>query len=207
MTKEAREFQARLLSWKEIHELPDGWSPTRLLSLLDSLEVGDVPEAEALEMTLLALQDLEPDEAAERVLDAVFGEAMRPGVKRNLSHELNEDRPWENFADISRHKGIFNAVVLLQQAFPREFDRPDAVAVSIQLDTESERGKAWLGASNLDPAFLLRVLAAGMEDRAVLNRLFGEALAGHSFAEAGDILWHASRHAAASAFTTRANSW
>ena len=33
-----------------------------------------------------------------------------------------------------------------------------------------------------------------MADSAMLKRLFGEALGGRSFAEAGDILWHVSRH-------------
>ena len=118
MAKEPREFQAQLLSWIEIHELPDGWTPRQLLSLLVGMDVDGVSENDALEMTILALQDLEPDEASDRVLEAVFGETMRPGVRRNLAHDLTEERPWEEFADISQQKGIFNAVVLLQQAFP-----------------------------------------------------------------------------------------
>lgn len=74
MNKEAREFQVRMLDWKEIHELPGVWTPERLLALLAGLEVDGVAEDDALEMTLLALQDLEPDEAADRVLEAVFGD-------------------------------------------------------------------------------------------------------------------------------------
>ena len=197
MPREAREFQARLLDWKEIHSLPDGWPPDRLLSLLAAMEVDGVSRDEAQEMALLALQDLDRDEAAVRVLGAVFGDSMRPGVRQNLGRELTEERPWEDYADINRQAGIFNAVVLLQQAFPREYDKPDAVSVSLRLDTASEKGGAWLDAPAPDPALLLRILAGGMDGGAVLNRLFGEALEGSSFAEAGAILWHVSRRSAA----------
>jgi hypothetical protein len=65
------------------------------------------------------------------------------------------------------------------------------------VDTESERGRVWLDAPNPDPALLLRILAAGMDDHAVLNRLFEDALAGPAFAEAGAIVWHLSRCAGA----------
>jgi len=197
MTKESREFQARLLNWSEIHELPGGWTPVRLLSLLAGMEVSGVSENDALDMTIMALQDNEPDEASDRVLEAVFGETMRPGVRQNLAHDLTDERPWENFADISHQMGIFNAIVLLQKAFPRNFDRPDAVSVTIHLDTESERGRKWLDASSPDPALLLRILAAGMDESAILKRLFGEALEGTSFPEAGSILWQISRTAEA----------
>jgi len=142
------------------------------------------------------LQDLEPDEAADRVLETVFGDRMRPGVMQNLAHELTEERPWEEFADINHQAGIFNAVVLLQQAFTREFDKPDAVSVDVRVETASATGLAWLDAPAPDPALLLRILAGGMDDRAVLRRLFGESLKGTIFPEAGAILWHTSRLAA-----------
>ncbi len=193
MTKETPEFHARLLDWRQVHELPEGWPPGRLLSLLTSMEVDGVSENDALEMTVLALQDLEPDEAADRVLEAVFGDWMRHGIRQNLAHDLKEERPWEEFADISQQVGIFNAVALLQRAFPREFDKPDAVSVAVRLETASEKGTAWLDIPSPDPALLLRILAGGMGESAVLRRLFGESLAGSSFVEAGAILWRVSR--------------
>ncbi|GJM44280.1 MAG: hypothetical protein DHS20C21_11220 [Gemmatimonadota bacterium] len=195
MPNETREFQAQLLGWKQIHELPDGWTSGQLLSLLESLEVDDVSENDAMEMATLALQDLETDEASDRVLEAVFGETMRRGVRQNLAHDLTEDRPWEDFAELSQQKGIFNALVLLQRAFPRDYDRPDAVSIVLRLETGSERGNTWLDASPPDPAFLLRILAGGMNDSAMLKRLFGESLRGRSFPEAGALLWQVSRSA------------
>ena len=55
-------------------------------------------------------------------------------------------------------------------------------------------GRSWL-AAELDPALLLRLLAAGMDQRALVRRLFGEALVGDRFPEAEWILWHVERAA------------
>lgn len=197
MTKEFREFQASLLDWKEIHELPNGWPPSQLLSLLNNMDVDDVSESDALEMTLLVLQDREVDDAAESVLEVVFGDSMRPGIRQNLAHDLTEERPWEEFADISQHMGIFNAVVLLHQAFPREFYKPDAVSIVVHLETASATGKGWLDAPEPSRALLLRILAEGMEDHSVLQRLFGESLKAQNFPEAESILWQVSHREAA----------
>lgn len=193
MPSEYREFQARMQSFDQVHELPQGWPADRLQALLAGLQVDDVPDPDALEMTLLALQDLKPAEAAECVLEAEFGDTMRPGVRRNLAHDLGEERPWEEFADIEMQVGIFNALVLLQPAFPREFGEPDAVSVVVELDTPGEKGKALLHAPTPDPVLLLRILAAGMDDRSILRRLYGEGLGELSEDGARAILWRASR--------------
>ena len=196
MAKESREFQAQLLSWKQVHALPDGWPVGQLHFLLALLDVDGVSDEEALDMAVLALQDRDHDEAAELVLETVFRESMRPGLRRSLSHDLTDERPWEDFADIEQQAGIFNAIVLLQQAFPNEYDVPDAVSVVVRLDTASEKGRAWLGAPEPDPALMVRILADGMDDHAVLKRLFAESLRGSRFEEARSILWHLSRTAA-----------
>lgn len=195
MSIEPRGFQAQLLDWTEVHELPGGWPLPRLQALLERLEVDDVPESEALDMALMALQDLEPEDAADHVLHVQFGDTMRAGVQQNLAHELGDDRPWEEFADLAHQAGIFNAVVLLQQAFPRSFGKPDAVAIDVSLTTRSDTGRAWLEAPTVDAALLLRILAAGMDDRAILRRLFQESLDGPRFPEAPGLLWHVAREA------------
>ncbi|MBC8426534.1 hypothetical protein H8E07_20655 [bacterium] len=195
MARENREFQAQLLSWKEIHALPDGWPSGQLQFLLKLLDVDGVSDEEALDMAVLALQDRDHDEAAELVLETVFRESMRPGLRRNLSHDLTDERPWEDFADITQQAGIFNASVLLQQAFPLEYGVPDAVSVVVRLDTARDKGRVWLGDPKPDPALLARILANGMDERAVLRRLFGDSLRGARFEEAHSILWRSSRNA------------
>jgi len=193
LKKQAREFQVELVDWKEIHELPDAWSSAQLAELLNVLEIEGVAESEALEMALMGLQDLEVEDAADRVLQVEFAERMRAGVRQNLAHDLGEERAWEESPDLAHQSGIFNAVVLLQQAFPKEFDRPDASSIRVRIATQSEQARGWLDAPTPDPALLLRILAGGMEDRAILRRLFQESLAGTQFPEAGLILWRVSR--------------
>jgi hypothetical protein len=190
MATDPREFSVRLLSFKEIHELPGSWPLQRLRRLLEILEIDEVSDAEAMDMALMALQDFDPEDAAGRVLEAVFGDAMRAGVRQNLAHDLSGARPWEEFADLGPQAGIFETCVLLQRAFPRDFEKPDAIAVSVAIETASRTGAGWVEALSPDPGLMLRLLAPGMGDRAVLRRLFGDALAGPSFPEAAGIVWH-----------------
>jgi hypothetical protein len=70
------------------------------------------------------------------------------------------------------------------------------VSIVFATETASRTGALWLDAADPDAALLLRILAGGMDDRAVLRRLFHDALRGVSFAEAGSIVWQASRREA-----------
>ena len=114
---------------------------------------------------------------------------MRAGVRQNLVHELEEDRPWEEFSDLSSQAGIFDAVVLLQEAFPTRFGKPDAVTLRARIEALHTEGRAWLVHSPAMPALLLRILAGGLEERAILRRLFETALRSDHFPEAAAILW------------------
>lgn len=189
MPADPREFSVRLLSFEEIHELPDSWPTARLQRLLELLEVEDVSDADAMEMVLMALQDSDPEDAAEKVLEAVFGDTMRAGVRHNLAHDLTGTRPWEEFAELGSQAGIFESCVLLQRAFPRSFEKPDAIAIRIDVDTASKTGAGWIESPSPDPGLVLRLLAPGMGEHAILHRLFGDALAGPSFPEAAGIVW------------------
>lgn len=193
MEQEARPFEARMLEMNEVHELPDSWPLERLRALLSTLDVEDVSDDEAMEMTVMALQELDVDDASDLVLASVFGDDMRPGVRQNLVPDLREDRPWEEFAEISQQRGIFESVVLLQRAYPRDFGKPDAVSLSLEVETGSNSARAWLDTAVPDPGLLLRILASGMDEHAVLKRLFEEPLAADRFPEAGAIIWYARR--------------
>lgn len=191
MKQDVREFGIRLLEWKEIHERPESWPLARLRVLLEQLELAEVTDSEAREMAVMALQDRDVDDASDIVLQAVFGDVMRVGIRQNLVPELREDRPWEEFADLSQQAGIFDSCVILQESFPREFGRPDAVAVRIHIASESATARGWLAASPPPSALLLRLLATGMDERAVLRRVFEASLEGDRCPEASSILWTA----------------
>jgi hypothetical protein len=75
----------------------------------------------------------------------------------------------------------------LYTAYNGKFPRAEAVQFQIRLTPEVATSLS-LFDSNPEPP-LLRLLAQGMPDSTLLNRLFSDQLAGCSFEEAKHILW------------------
>lgn len=204
---EPREIQAHLVAFDEVHDLPGSWPASRLRRLVELLELEGVGDDELRDMATMGLQDHDPEDAAALVLQAVFGDGMRTGVREELAHDLGGDRPWEEFATLSQQRGIFEACVLLQEALPRSFGKPDAVRCELALTATGNTARGWLEAEPVDPALLLRVLAAGMGEQAVLRRLFEDALAGPAFPEAPAIVWHSERVADGTLAVWSSHQW
>ena len=60
---------------------------------------------ELLEMTIMALQDMEPEEAADIVLEYKLKDPVSAGIRKNIIKDLlDNDSPWEECADIRFHK-------------------------------------------------------------------------------------------------------
>lgn len=183
-------YQLVLSDYTEIHRLPDSWPDSALRQVLEKAEFDDpVSDPELLEMCLMVLQDLKPRRAALVVLEVVFGDRMRPGVRDNIAEELQQDRPWEDHAVIDQQRGLFESVVLLQQAFPTLFGTPDALQLTLDI-RPADRDACGQLEQGLSAALLLRMLAAGMDEDATLRRLFDDALASTRFDEADAIVWH-----------------
>jgi len=176
----------------EIHDMPGTWSDDDYRQLLTRLEVDgveDVSSSDLLEMALMALQDMEADDAADAVLAHKLGSRISVGARRNIVEDLLEDqRPWEQAADISLHAQIFAAAVLLQKAFPSSFARPDMMQVVLEVTALTSDAKAVL-ASPPQKAFVTRLLADAMDAHSILERLFDEQLVSHYFPEADGIIW------------------
>lgn len=182
-------LEAEVLACREIHELPGDWEPTALRRLLGELEFD--PEGatgdDLLDLTLMALGDMESREAGAVVLGAVFGERLGTGARAGLAADLEGDRPWDESADLSRQRGIFTAVVLLQKAFPRFFGKPDATRAEVAFRAPTPEDAALLVEASA--AVVLRALAPGLGPRSIAVRLYGEGLRGGEFPEATHILW------------------
>ena len=180
---------AEILTCRQVHALPDDWGSGELRRLLADLgiDAGDAAEADLAELALMALGDLEPNQAGAAVLGAVFGDAMAPGVRANLAADLGGERPWEQLSDLSRQAGVFTATVLLQRAFPRRFGKPDAVRAEVALTVPTQESAALLVAA--PAAVVLRALAPGLGPNSLVVRLYGEGLGGGDFPEAAHILW------------------
>ena len=186
----AANYEVKIVSVSEVHTLPGIWSPAELRQILVMAEFEDaarVEDSELLDMVLMVLQDLGNQLAGELVLEAVFGDSMRPGVRQNLVDDLQQDEPWADYANVAQQRGIFIAVVLLQQAFPNRYDTPEALLLRFDVRATSGTGAAEIDAAQ--PAWMVRLLACGMSETDVLPRLYETELATGPFTDAQGMIW------------------
>lgn len=178
----------------EIRDMPETWSEADYHALLDALEIdgtADLTGSDLEDMLLMALQDLDPEDAADAILAAKLGDSLTRGARRNIVQDfVDEQRPWEEAADISLHARIFAAAVLLQKAFPKKFARPDMMRLTMRLTAQGARAAEMLHAAP-QPAFVARVLADGMSESSTLERLFDDGIESSSFPDAASIIWRA----------------
>lgn len=184
-------FHVRVRGFSNLLEIEGARTPDDFAALLEVMEYGDrsgMNDDELREMCILSLQDLAPEEAAYVVLKHDVGDVLRDGQLRNLANEMQEEKLWEDYADSSLHERLFNSGSLLYAAFPRVFPKPDAVRVQLEVSTAEPAARALLNGA-LDESFLVRLLADGMDDRAILHRLYGDQLKGKSFPNADEVVW------------------
>jgi hypothetical protein len=184
-------FQVTIERFKELSVLPEGWTPEGYRTLLTRLEfdgVDSLADDELAAYAGMALQDLEPEEAAQALLAQLLDGRLTAGQRRNLSEEMKNQRQWEEYADMSCHEAIFNAQVLLHEAFPRTYPAPDIEKLTLRITALSPTGESLLR-KPLSDLLLVRILADGMPETAVLKRLFGAAIVKGAFPEAAQIVW------------------
>lgn len=183
-------FSVERLSFKTINELPYSWQNRDYQELLKLMEYGnpeEIPDSELKAMCLMSFTDLEPRKAAQVIVGYLFAGQLSEGQIENLSHQMLTEKLWEEYPELSLHQGFFKATQLLYTAYNGKF--PKAEAVQFQLKLTSEEGASLSLFDGHPEPPLLRLLAQGMPDSALLNRLFSEKLAGNSFEEAKHILW------------------
>jgi hypothetical protein len=183
-------FTVERLSFQHLAELPNAWQPADYLALLNQLDY-ESPEAiapaELKEMCQLAITDLEPAEAAEAVLTYTAAEDLTKGQIDQLAHQMQTEKLWEENPNFALHQKFFNATQLLYDAYNGKFPHPQAVEFKVKITATNP---ADLSVLDHEPAAtLLRLLAPGLSDRALLHRLFSDQLAGGDFPEATSILW------------------
>ena len=177
--------------FEELTELEQSWMPKDYVSILTSLDIADAGKIdvdELRDMTLFALQDLNPPDAAAVLLKYKVGTKLSGGQIRNYSIESQHDRLWEQSADLSLHQDMFAVASMLNSLNAMAFPIPDALRVtfSIQCDDASQLA---LFNDEMDRAILVRMISAGMNESAILNRLFGDQIATGKVADADSIIW------------------
>lgn len=193
-------FEINILSVSKVPQLPGTWSEADYLALLNHLEfdgASDLDPAERGEYAVMALQDMEDTEAAAQLVALLIGKKLSEGQQRELAEEMVSDRMWEQHADLSLHELIFNAQVVLNQAFPSA-PEPEINHLEITLEARNADAGEYLSLLNDDPKIqvvpeptIIRCLAALIPPDAILNRLFDDQIAGAVFPEAQHLLWQA----------------
>lgn len=183
-------FTIQRTNSKTIKELENSWNLGDYIALLDLMEYGDTSQLsieDASVLCLMSLSDYEPEEAAVLVMTYVFGSKLSKGQITNLSHEMQEEKMWEEYADLSLHESFFNIGQLLYQAFDGTFPHPEAVSFQLKI-TAQHPNDVTIFDTDLE-VHLIRLLSQGMPKNAKINRLFQDQLNGKEFAEAKDIIW------------------
>ena len=184
-------YTIQSLDFSNLEEIEGAWKTDDFTALLDAMEYGDIAglsDEDLRAMCFMSLQDQEPDEAAYLVLKHVIGNDLRDGQLRNMPTEMPDEKLWEEYVDPAFHERLFQVGSLLFAAMPQTFPKADAVKVSFEV-TASDAASAELLTSSPDESFVVRLLADGMDDHAVLHRMYGEQLKGSSFPNAAEIVW------------------
>ena len=187
-------FQVSVTELKKVFDLPGSWTDQDYRDLLTQLEVDELDDlsgSDLLDILLMALQDMEPDDAADLVLAKKLPRRISSVSRQNIVQDLLEgQRPWEESADIQIHAGIFAAAVLLNRAIPKKFEKPDILQLTLHLQALKPEARR-IFEQPPQAAFVTRLLADGMDENCILERLFDEQLYSHSFPEADGIIWKA----------------
>ncbi len=186
------EFNVEILSFLKISEIENAWKATdykALLSMMDIAEneLGGTSESELKEMCLMSLNDFEHHESAKFLLTHIFKDEITEGKIDQLSHQMIENKLWEEHADSAYHWSLFNAYGLLRKAYNGIFKEPTGVKFTIKI-TANTNSTFEIFDSSLH-AVIVRLLSNGLDEDAILNRLYDEQINGENFSDAKNILW------------------
>lgn len=177
----------KILDFKSVNELDNAWKPEDYVELLEVLNFPDAEnakESDLLDYLFMAINDFEPNEAAEIILTYKLDNKLNSGQIQQLSNEITEDKIAEDYSDISLHQTLFNINQLLYKAFNGRFPNTEASIITLNLQLPGNES------TEITKEIIIKALDEGLNDRSIIKRLFDEQIAGDKeFAEAESILW------------------
>ena len=185
-------FNVEIIKFQRINKIEKGWESQDYLALLESMGLGDeefesMSEVDLKEMCKMSLADEEAPHAANHVLTYLIKDSFTEGKIEQMAYDMLEDKLWEQFADISCHERLFNAYELLRESFNGIFLQPTGVKLTLKVSSDNENNFEELNTSL--KACLVRLLAGGMNEQAILKRLYEDQINSEKFDEAENILW------------------
>lgn len=185
-------FTVQILSFQQISKIENYWKADDYKALLEMMgieegELGEMPLNELREMCKMSLTDFEHHESAKFLLKHIFKDAVTEGKIDQLSHPMAEEKMWELYPDLEFHEALFACYALLREAYNGIFTKPTGVNFTVKI-TALSKDAFGVFDDSLYPS-LVRLLACGLENDALLNRLYEEQLRGTLFLEAQNIIW------------------
>lgn len=183
-------YHIEISAYKKIRELHGAWSIADYQALLELCDVDDttaIADEELFDYLSMALQELEPDEAAAIIINYRLGNRLSKGQIQNISHDIQEENLWEEYQDMALHEELYNITALLFKAFNGKFPQPEATELTMKITALTGSREGTLMSFN--ESLIARIVALGQDDHSIINRLFDEKIAGPKFDEAKDIIW------------------
>ena len=183
-------FTVQIDSFHKVNKIQNAWSNEDYRALMmimnfdDDLDTMDA--AELKEMCMMSLNDQSPAEAAKVVLTHLFPD-LSPGKVDQISHDMLDDRSWEEYSDCLYHERFFNAYALLREAFNGVFAKPTGVEFTMTV-TAFHIEDMEIFDNSLNSS-IVRLLASGQDDNALINRLYEDQIQGEQFPQAPGIVW------------------
>lgn len=190
MRHETSKFRVDVVRTDYVSDIPASWSTEEYRQILEACEFDwlvDIADSELQDYAIISLLDYEPEEAAAIVLKVKLGSKLKVGQIENMANEMEQEKLWEEYSDISMHEKLYHSAVLLHQAFPESF--PAARAMRCIVEVRPENTSAKISLKHLEETLLVRLLGDGMDNHSILKRLFSDQLAKNSFPEAENIVW------------------
>ena len=172
---------------KTIDEIENSWNKSHYIDLLEAFDFYDdqiTDENELKELLFLAINDVEPDEAAAQILSYKLSEKLTENQINAISHEMLEDVISEEYPDISLHSELFKINQLLNKAYNGKF--PNAKATLIELEIKHLKKPE----TKITKEIIVKALQGGLAKNNLIQRLFTDELQGKTkFIEAKNIIW------------------
>ena len=186
------QFNVEVIDMSEVYDMPQSWSEKDYHQLLEAMDMDGFETTqgnELTEMVVMALQDLEFEDAADAVLAYKLKDAVSAGVRQNIAQDFLEGgHPWEEYSDIALHHRLFEVGVLLYKAFPASCPKPQIIKLTLNIKSDQPEARD-IFSKTPEPSFVARLLADGMDEDSILERLFEDQLVSHAFPEAASVVW------------------
>ncbi len=169
-----------------VDEVEGYWTSDDYVQLLEKFNFPDaasIQKENLEEMLAMAIEDFEPNEAAEIVLTYKLSDDLNEGQIQQISHNMLIDKVCEEYPEIHLQGRMYHINQLLYKAYNGKFPSAKASVIHFSM-TPDDAGKV------LTRENVLKLLNNGLSNRNLIKRLFDDQISKNiPFPEAEGIIW------------------